>query len=50
MDLVTVLPVGVGVRERSWDFRPEGVTVPELPLGCTQGAVWIYLEKAACKS
>lgn len=39
IDLVTVLLAGVGVKERNDDCRREGVTVPELPPACTQGAV-----------
>lgn len=36
-DLVTVL--GGGLRVRSWDWRRDGVTVPEVPAPCTQGAL-----------
>lgn len=43
IDLVTSLFIGAGVKERSWEWSREGVTVPELPAGCTQAAVWIYL-------
>ena len=39
IDFVTVLFIGVGVKDRS----REGVTVPVDPAACTHWAVWIYL-------
>jgi hypothetical protein len=41
-DFVTCLFNGVGCNERVWDWRREGVTVPEEPGVCTQAA-WMYL-------
>lgn len=44
MDLVTVLFAG-GLRVRSWEWRRDGVTVPELPTVWSHGAAWMNLQR-----